>query len=76
MDKDVRLPVDPALLPRDPDVLAQLVAQLISELRKRDDRIQDLEHRMDLLLRRVFADTNGHPTAYQLRLFLPDHWRP
>jgi transposase len=69
MDKDVPLPVDPALLPRDPEVLAQLVMQLISELRKRDTRIQDLEHRMDLLLRRVYGRTSEKLDPAQLSLF-------
>ena len=69
MDKDVPLPVDPALLPRDPELLAQLIAQLISELRKRDGRIQDLEHRMDLLLRRVYGRTSEKLDPAQLSLF-------
>jgi transposase len=69
MDTDVLLPVDPALLPRDPEVLAQLVAQLISELRKRDNRIQDLEHRMDLLLRRIYGRSSEKLDPAQLSLF-------
>ena len=58
MDKDVRLSVDPASLSRDPTVLVPLVTQLLDELVKRDRRIEDLEHRMDLLLRRIYGRTS------------------
>ena len=69
MDKDVPLPVDPALLPRDPEVLVPLVLQLIAELRKRDGRIADLEHRMDLLLRRIYGRSSEKLDPAQLPLF-------
>lgn len=69
MDTDVPLAVDPALLPRDPEVLVELIAQLVDELRKRDSRIEDLEHRMDLLLRRLYGRTSEKLDPAQLALF-------
>jgi transposase len=67
---DVRLPVDPACLPEDIAVLQALVAQLLDELRNRDGRIEDLEHRMDLLLRRIYGRTSEKFDPNQLLLFL------
>ena len=63
------LEVDPALLPRDPELLVQLIVQLIEELQKRDGRITDLEHRMDLLLRRLYGRTSEKFDPLQLALF-------
>lgn len=66
---DVSLAVDPALLPQDVGTCHALIAQLIDELRKRDGRIEDLEHRMDLLLRRLYGRTSEKLDAAQLALF-------
>ncbi|HUF79845.1 MAG TPA: IS66 family transposase [Burkholderiales bacterium] len=69
MDTDVPLAIDPASLPRDPEVLVELIAQLLVELRKRDGRIEDLEHRMHLLLRRLYGGTSEKLDPAQLALF-------
>lgn len=49
------LTVDPALLPDDPAVLKELIAQLMEVIRKRDGRVEHLEHQMTLLLRRLYG---------------------
>jgi transposase len=49
------LAVDPALLPDDPTVLKQLVAQLCVEIQKHVGRVEQLEHQMTLLLRRLYG---------------------
>jgi len=49
------LQVDPALLPDDPAVLKELIAQLMAEIQKRDGRVEQLEHQMTLLLRRLYG---------------------
>src|SRR3954471_1977559 len=49
------LQVDPATLPDDATLLKSLVAQLFAELQSRDGRISDLEHRMSLLLRKLYG---------------------
>ena len=47
--------VDPALLPDDPAVLKQLVAQLCEEIREHAGRVEKLEHHVTLLLRRLYG---------------------
>jgi transposase len=69
MSTDVSLPVDPSLLPEDVALLKSLIAQLLEELRKRDGRIDDLQHRMDLLLRRLTGRTSERFDPRQLALF-------
>ena len=69
MSMDASLPVDSALLPRDPDLLLALVAQLMEELRKRDQRVAELEHRMDLLLKRLYGSSSEKLDPAQLSLF-------
>jgi len=49
------LAVDPALLPDDPAVLKELIAQLMELIQKRDGRVEQLEHQMTLLLRRLYG---------------------
>lgn len=66
---DVSLAVDPALLPQDVGTCHALIAQLMDELRKRDGRIGDLEHRMDLLLRRLYGRSSEKWDPAQLALF-------
>jgi len=50
------LQVDPTTLPDDAAVLKSLVAQLFAELQSRDGRISDLEHRLSLLLRKLYGN--------------------
>ena len=69
MSTDALLPIDPALLPRDPDLLIALVAQLMEELRKRDQQVLELEHRMDLLLKRLYGRSSEKLDPAQLALF-------
>lgn len=70
MDKNLSLTIDPAALPEDVSVLRTLIVQLIEELRKRDGRIDDLQQRMDLLLRRLYGRTSEKLDPAQLLLFL------
>jgi transposase len=69
MSTEVPLTVDPALLSDDPALLKPLIAQLLDELRKRDARVADLEHRMDLLLRRLYGRSSETLDPAQLALF-------
>lgn len=69
MSTDVSLPIDPSLLPEDVALLKSLIAQLLEELRKRDGRIDDLQHRMDLLLRRLTGRTSERFDPRQMALF-------
>jgi transposase len=49
---------DPALLPDDPAVLKQLVAQLLEELQKERGARDRLEHHLHLLLKRIYGSTS------------------
>jgi transposase len=49
---------DPALLPDDPAVLKQLIAQLFEELRIARERLERQEHHMHLLLKRLYGSTS------------------
>lgn len=69
MSTDVPLAIDPARLPADVVTCHALIVQLIAELRKRDARTADLEHRMDLLLRRIFGRSSEKLDPAQLALF-------
>ena len=53
-DETLPLP-DPATLPDDPEVLRQLVVQLLEALQKERQDRQRLEHHLDLLLRRLYG---------------------
>jgi len=55
MSTDAELKVNPAELPDDPEFLKPLIVQLFELLQKSQQRVQQLEHHMDLLLRRVFG---------------------
>ena len=63
------LQVDPATLPDDAAVLKSLVAQLIAELQSRDGRISELEHRMSLLLRKLYGSKSEKLDPRQTSLF-------
>jgi len=63
------LQVDPAMLPDDAAVLKSLVAQLFAELQSRDGRISDLEHRMSLLLRKLYGSKSEKLDPRQTSLF-------
>jgi transposase len=49
---------DSALLPDDPAVLKQLIAQLFEELRIARERLERQEHHMHLLLKRLYGSTS------------------
>jgi transposase len=49
------LTVDPTLLPDDPAVLKELIAQLMEVIAKHAGRVEHLEHQMTLLLRRLYG---------------------
>jgi transposase len=63
------LQVDPATLPEDAALLKSLVAQLFAELQSRDGRISDLEHRMSLLLRKLYGSKSEKLDPRQTSLF-------
>jgi len=63
------LQVDPATLPDDAALLKPLVAQLFAELQSRDGRISDLEHRMSLLLRKLYGSKSEKLDPRQTSLF-------
>jgi transposase len=69
MSTEVPLTVDSALLPQEVRACHALIGQLLDELRKRDARVTDLEHRMDLLLRRLYGRTSEKLDPAQLVLF-------
>jgi transposase len=58
MSTDSLPQLDPALLPDDPAVLKQLVAQLLEELQKARARLERQEHHMHLLLKRIYGSTS------------------
>jgi transposase len=63
------LQVDPAMLPDDAALLKSLVTQLFAELQSRDGRISDLEHRMSLLLRKLYGSKSEKLDPRQTSLF-------
>jgi transposase len=63
------LQVDPATLPDDAALLKSLVVQLFAELQSRDGRISDLEHRMSLLLRKLYGSKSEKLDPRQISLF-------
>src|SRR6185503_1585720 len=69
MSTDAPLKVDPDQLPQDVGVLKSVVVQLVESLQERDRRIAQLEHHMDLLVRKVFGRTSEKLDPRQLALF-------
>src|SRR5258707_15496480 len=63
------LQVDPTTLPDDAALLKSLVAQLFAQLQSRDGRISDLEHRMSLLLRKLYGSKSEKLDPRQTSLF-------
>src|SRR4051794_1521319 len=57
------------MLPDDAALLKSLVAQLFAELQSRDGRISDLEHRMSLLLRKLYGSKSEKLDPRQTSLF-------
>lgn len=68
MSMDAELKPNPDELPDDPAFLKPLVVQLFETLQSRERRIQQLEHHMDLLLRRVFGKSSEKLDPRQLVL--------
>jgi transposase len=60
---------DPTTLPRDIDVLQQLVLQLFDELQKSREQVERMERHMDLLLRRIYGRTSEKLDPNQGLLF-------
>ena len=69
MSKDAPLTPDVNLLPNDPQLLKQMIAELMVELSKKDGRIEQLQHRMDLLLRRLYGASSEKFDPRQASLF-------
>ena len=68
MSTDADLKPNLAELPDDPAFLKPLIVQLFETLQSRERRIQQLEHHMDLLLRRVFGKSSEKLDPRQLVL--------
>jgi transposase len=68
MSTDAELKVNPAELPDDPAFLKPLIVQLFETLQKSQQRVRQLEHHMDLLLRRVFGKSSEKLDPRQLVL--------
>ena len=66
---DAPLTPDFHLLPNDPQLLKQLIADLMVELAKKDGRIEQLQHRMDLLLRKLYGASSEKFDPRQASLF-------
>jgi transposase len=60
---------DPDCLPDDPALLKQLVIQLLQELRTRSHEKEALEHRLDLVLRRLYGRSSEKFDPRQGTLF-------
>jgi transposase len=60
---------DPDSLPDDPALLKQLVIQLLQELRTRSHEKEALEHRLDLVLRRLYGRSSEKFDPRQGTLF-------
>jgi transposase len=71
MSTDANLLPDPAALPDDPTLLRQLVLQLLEILRDERRRTAALEHRLDLLLRRIYGRSSEKVDPRQGTLFDP-----
>ena len=68
MSTDAELKVNPAELPDAPAFLKPLIVQLFETLQKAQRRVEQLEHHMDLLLRRVFGKSSEKLDPRQLVL--------
>jgi transposase len=71
MVDDALLLPDTASLPDDPAVLKQLILQLLEELRKARGSREQLEHHIQLLLRRLYGSTTEKFDPQQGLLFDP-----
>jgi transposase len=60
---------DPDSLPDDPALLKQLVIQLLQELRNKSQKQEALEHRLDLVLRRLYGRSSEKIDPRQGTLF-------
>lgn len=69
MSTEAPLTPDFNLLPDDPQLLKQLIADLLVELAKKDGRIEQLQHRMDLLLRKLYGASSEKFDPRQASLF-------
>jgi len=49
------VPLPPAPLPDDPTLLKAMLAELLATLRQRDQELEHIRHRLDLLLRRLYG---------------------
>ena len=68
MSTDAERHVNPTELPDDPAYLKPLIVQLFETLQKAQRRVEQLEHYMDLLLRRVFGRSSEKLDPRQLVL--------
>jgi transposase len=62
----------PAALPDDVATLKALIGELLTALQHKDQRVAQLEHRLDQLLRRVYGQKSERLDPAQLLLFLPE----
>jgi len=69
MSTDAFDPPDPPLLPDDPVVLKQMIAELLVTLRQRDHELEGVRARLDQLLRRLYGPRAERISVEQLLLF-------
>jgi transposase len=65
------IPDSPTALPDDLVILRQMVVELLAALRERQRENQQLQHRLDLLLRRLYGARTERVDPNQL-LLIPD----
>jgi transposase len=67
----VQSPITAEALPDDPGVLKQMILELLASMQERDRDIAALQHRLDLLLRRLYGPRGERVDPNQPLLF-PD----
>lgn len=62
-------PINPASLPRDPDVLRRMIGELVEAIRSMRQENTELRQRLDALLRRLYGPRAEQPDPNQPLLF-------
>ena len=69
-------PVLPDSLPDDPVVLKQMIAELLDSLKASRQNADQLQHRLDVLLRKMFGQRAERFDPNQPVLFAESPWHP